>query len=140
MGYQVYKVGPRYGGYGVPAYCEQPECKKVIDRGISYACGGEPFSEMGCDRYFCEKHTHYTYWKRDGSEEKCDHEEDCECEGAPVCKRCADGKASFPYKKEHPTWMRWVLKDKSWAWWRGKNPEKVEEFKKLLADRKVKKS
>lgn len=56
MDYQVYKVGHRYGGYGVPSYCEHPDCNAEIDRGMAHACGGEPFSEVGCDRYFCGKH------------------------------------------------------------------------------------
>jgi len=56
MGYQIYKVGKRWGGYGVPTICEHPGCNEKIDRGYSHACGGEPFSERGCDRYFCSKH------------------------------------------------------------------------------------
>lgn len=131
MGYQVYKVGHRWGGYGVPSYCEFPECNEEIDRGMSYACGGEPFSETGCDRYFCSKHKAYECWKRDGSEEKCDHESKCECECFEVCLRCANGNQPFPYKPEHPTWVRHLLKDKSWATWRKENPEEVAELKTL---------
>ena len=134
MGYQCYQVGQRYAGYGVPAYCEYPSCRKVIDRGVSYACGGEPFSEYGCDRYFCGKHLHYGYFKTDGS--KCNHEHDCRCDCAQVCERCRDDKALFPYKSEHPTWMRWMLKDKSWEEWRNDHPETVEEFKKQLSKKK----
>ena len=63
MGYQVYLVGKRYGGYGVPAICEYPDCNEEIDRGMSFACGGEPFSEIGCDRYFCSKHRKFTGFK-----------------------------------------------------------------------------
>jgi len=33
MGYQIYQVGKRWGGYGVPAVCEHPDCDKEIDRG-----------------------------------------------------------------------------------------------------------
>lgn len=135
MGYAIYEVGQRWGGYGVPSYCEFPSCKKVIDRGMSFACGGEPFSEMGCDRYFCSKHLNYVFWKRDGSDEKCDHEEDCDCESFPVCKRCADGQISFPYKQEHSKWMKHLLKDESWEQWRKENPEIVETYKNLLLNK-----
>ncbi len=118
MGYQVYKVGHRWGGYGVPAVCEYPKCNEEIDRGMAHACGGEPFSEMGCDRYFCSKHKEYTCWKRDGSDNKCDHDEACECECFEVCQRCAKGKPPFPYKPEIREWATHLLKDKSWAQWR----------------------
>lgn len=133
MGYAVYKVGKRWGGYGVPAYCEHPDCNEEIDRGISFACGGEPFSEMGCDRYFCSKHTQMECFKKDGTDEKCDHEEDCHCECAEVCERCAKGESPFPYKPEHPTWVKHLLKDKSWAQWRKKNPDEVADLKKQLS-------
>lgn len=132
MGYQVYKVGRRWGGYGVPAYCEYPSCKKVIDRGMSYACGGEPFSEYGCDRYFCEKHRTYVGFKDNGElypDYICDHEDDCECTFKEVCERCATGEASFPYKPEHPKWVKHILKDENWEEWRKNNPEKVAELK-----------
>ena len=111
MGYQVYKVGKRWGGYGVPCICEYPTCKKRIDRGISYACGGEPFSEYGCDRYFCSKHLIYTGFKQDGSDE-----------------RCAKNKSPFPYKPEVKSWVRHLLKHKSWEEWRNKNPEEVKRL------------
>lgn len=139
MGYQVYRIrkddctGYRFGGYGVPTICEYPDCKEEIDRGMAYACGGEPFSEYGCDRYFCSKHRVMAGFKVDGDTERlCDHEEDCDCEYKEVCERCRDGKDPFPYKSEHPTWMRHVLKDESWKEWRDENPEQVENFKKAL--------
>lgn len=133
MGYAVYMVGRRYGGYGVPAYCEYPDCNEEIDRGMAYACGGEPFSELGCDRYFCGKHRQVECFKIDGSAELlCDHEKDCKCECVEVCERCAKGEPPFDYKPEHPTWIKHLLKDKSWTEWRGNNPEKVEELKKQL--------
>lgn len=129
MGYSVYKVGHRWGGYGVPTICEFPSCKKKIDRGMSYACGEEPFSEVGCDRYFCSKHLNYVGFKCDGSADKCDHEEDCDCTFAEVCDMCENGGSPFPYKPEHPTWIRHLLKDKSWEEWRKENPDEVKAFK-----------
>lgn len=131
MGYQVYQVGPRWGGYGVPAICEQPYCNEEIDRGVSFACGGEPFSEHGCDRYFCSKHLHHTYFDPEQSDGICKHKEDCECETAEVCERCAGGALPFDYKPEHPDWVKHLLTDKSWSTWRRNNPSKVKELKKL---------
>jgi hypothetical protein len=133
MGYQVYLVGKRYGGYGVPAICEYPDCNEEIDRGMSFACGGEPFSEIGCDRYFCSKHRKYTGFKCDGSDERCDHEDDCECTFVEVCERCAKGDQPFDYKPEHPTWVKHLLKDPSWKTWRKINPDKVADLKKQSA-------
>lgn len=130
MGYQIYQVGKRWGGYGVPAICEHPDCKEEVDRGISYACGGEPFSEKGCDRYFCSKHLNYIYFNEDG--ERCRHKNDCDCESVELCERCAKGKPSFPYKPEHPDWVKHLLKDPSWSEWRKKNPVKVKELKSLV--------
>lgn len=129
MGYQVYEVGHRWGGYGVPTYCEFPSCKRVIDRGMAYACGGEPFSELGCDRYFCAKHLFFTGFKCDGSDERCDHEDDCDCKYTQVCRRCSKGKPPFSYKPEHPKWIKHILKDESWEEWRKENSQEVEELK-----------
>lgn len=54
-------------GYAFEAICDHPECKKEIDRGLSYACGGM-HGEVGvsngqggdfyptCEKYFCEDH------------------------------------------------------------------------------------
>ncbi len=127
MGYQVYKVGKRWGGYGVPAVCEYPTCSEEIDRGMAYACGGEPFSELGCDRYFCGKHKDYKHWNRDKGI-WCRHRNDCECELVELCERCAKGKAPFPYKPETKEWVEFLLKDESWAEWRNKNPEEVKSL------------
>lgn len=139
MGYQVYSIGhDRFGGYGVPAYCEQPGCNEEIDRGMSYACGGEPFSEYGCDRYFCSEHLHYTYFDPEEDDGRCKHEYDCECETAEVCERCRDADVSFDYKPEHPEWMEHLVKDESWEKWRSENKELVKEYKKLLKNELVK--
>ena len=130
MGYAVYKVGYRWGGYGVPAVCEYPTCNEEIDRGISFACGGEPFSEYGCDRYFCEKHLEYVYFKSQG--ERCRHRNDCDCEMTPICARCRKGKAPFPYKPETREWMKHLLNDASWEKWRKENPKIVDEYQNLI--------
>ncbi len=126
MGYQVYKVGDRWGGYGVPAICEHPKCNEEIDRGMSFACGGEPFSEHGCDRYFCSKHLDYTLFKEDGS--RCRHRNDCDCDMVQLCARCAKNKAPFKYKPEHPTWIKHLMTHPSWKQWRKENPEEVTDL------------
>lgn len=139
MGYSIYRVAKRdnpgdyrFGGYGVPTICEHPDCNEEIDRGMSFACGDEPFSEYGCDRYFCSKHKHYTYFDPEQDDGRCHHEDDCDCETRNVCDRCAKGEAPFDYKPEHPTWIRHLLRDGSWAEWRKENPDRVEELRKQI--------
>ncbi len=118
MGYQVYKVGERWAGYGVPTVCEYPTCNEEIDRGMAYACGGEPFSEVGCDRYFCEKHRVSHGFNRGGYREYVE-----------VCERCDKKKPPFPYKTESTKWVKHLLTDKSWKEWREKNPDEVKRLK-----------
>ena len=53
-------------GYTVEAVCDHEGCDEVIDRGLSYACGGDhdfstntdhPMGEsLSCDKYFCGQH------------------------------------------------------------------------------------
>lgn len=121
MGYQVYKVGHRWGGYGVPAICEHPNCNKEIDRGVSYACGGEPFSQRGCDMYFCEEHLFYKKVNEDG-----------ERVFKPLCERCCDRRKSFPYKPETKEWIDHILTDESWEEWRKNNPDEVKQLNKVI--------
>lgn len=106
----------RHVGYGVPAYCDHPKCHAEIDRGLSYVCGVEPYGQRngdwrdGCGLYFCEKHG-----------------------GGYYCPRCTAYKP--PYKRikpEHPTWMRHVLADESWAEWRAENPQEVSQMQAAL--------
>lgn len=65
MGYGSYfvivKGKQKHCGYSVPATCEQSRCKTKINRGLSYACGGEP-GEMDdhCGSYFCGDHLYFT--------------------------------------------------------------------------------
>lgn len=115
MGYAVYMVGKRWGGYGVPAICEHPKCNEEINRGMAYACGGEPFSEWGCDRYFCSKHREYHSFNTGSGRETKE-----------VCARCAKRKLPFPYKPEHQDWINHLLTDESWAEWRKNNPDIVK--------------
>lgn len=128
MGYQVYSLGNRFAGYGVPSYCEHPDCNEEIDRGMAFACGGEPNSEYGCDRYFCAKHRAFQCFDVDG--EICEHENDCECVCVEVCERCFNAEEPFPYKPEHPKWVKHLLTDDSWDQWRKDNPEVVNKLLK----------
>ena len=117
MGYEVYRINKRWAGYGVPSFCEHPKCNKEIDRGYSYACGGEPFSELGCDRYFCSEHREFHNFNT-GSGRIV----------ALVCERCAKHKNPFPYKKEHPAWIKHISTDESWKQWRENNPEELRNL------------
>jgi len=103
----------RWIGYGVPAYCDYPGCKKRIDRGLAYVCcDAEPYGgENGCGLYFCGEH----------------HDIDGKCE------RCASGKEPFNPKEEHPLWIKHILTDRSWKEWRRENPKWVEENEKTNA-------
>lgn len=84
-------------GYGVPAYCDHPECSEEINRGLSYVCGGEPFGgERGCGLYFCPEHLR---WDQ-------------------VCECCADDAPPFDAKPDHPTWTHHKATDPSWQAWR----------------------
>jgi hypothetical protein len=46
-------------GYGVsPVFCDVFGCLEVIDRGLSYCCGGmHDGGDFGCGGYFCSQHT-----------------------------------------------------------------------------------
>lgn len=103
-------------GYGVPAYCDHPDCNEEIDRGLAYVCcHQEPYGgDEGCGLYFCPEHR--TGW--DGK-----------------CERCEKGRKPFKPKPEHPTWMLHVITDESWAQWRDENPKKVEAFRQQLRRR-----
>jgi hypothetical protein len=101
-------------GYGVPAYCDHPDCNAEIDRGISYVCGGEPDGgEHGCGLFFCGDHL-YAY--------RC------------VCDRCSNGKPPFDATPDHPDWMRWKLTDESWQQWRDENPAEVANLRAALGE------
>lgn len=85
-------------GYGVPAYCDHPDCSKVIDRGLGYVCGGQPYGgDFGCGLYFCDDHHSYFL---------------------SLCERCTQGLEPFSPKPDHPDWIRHKMTDPSWADWR----------------------
>lgn len=91
-------------GYGVPAYCDHPDCNEVIDRGLVFVCSGEePYGgENGCGLYFCEDHKKYG---KEGDQ----------------CQRCALKKDPYVPKQDHPDWIKHKMTDPSWAKWREEN-------------------
>lgn len=124
MGYACYdgKDG-RDQGYGVPAICDHPDCNNEIDRGIGYACGGDPHET--CGLFFCAEHLSYRV----------------ENEGTPqetwtraMCERCHDEDAQpFDPKPDTQEWIDHKMIDPSWDLWRSKNPDFVMKNKKSLA-------
>ncbi len=61
MGYGFYLIGDKECGYGVDAICEHDGCNTEIDRGLAYACGGEPGEHDDyCAGYFCYDHLFFS--------------------------------------------------------------------------------
>jgi hypothetical protein len=103
-------------GYGVPAYCDDPDCDIEIDRGLAHVCGGEPYGgEFGCGLYFC---FHHLYIAESGKQ---------------YCERCETSQPPFTPKPEHPEWIQYKLTDESWKEWRNEHPEEVAALKKLVS-------
>jgi hypothetical protein len=84
-------------GYGVPAFCDHPNCLKEIHRGLSYVCGGEPYGgERGCGLFFCERHRFPTF-----------------------CESCTKRRTKdFLPTPDHPRWIKHKLRHPSWKQWR----------------------
>lgn len=126
----------RFIGYGVPAYCDHPDCDAEIDRGLAYVCcEQQPYGgEHGCGLYFCEEHRRswIAFDPEDVNEEG---------DGTHGCERCAmiDGEGNraepFEPKPEHPRWISHLLNDPSWAKWRGENRKMVKKLKAALVAR-----
>ncbi len=89
-------------GYGVPAFCDHPDCDAEIDRGLSYVCGAEPYGgEDGCGLYFCLRH---------------------QLGDKNQCERCVEDAAPFMPKPDHPRWIAHKATDPSWEAWRKEQP------------------
>ena len=112
----------RFIGYGVPAYCDHPGCNAEIDRGLAHVCANsEPYGgDDGCGLYFCATHL------RCGCCERCYEWLDDDL------GRKEDGPPPFDAKPEHPTWLKHVLGDASWAQWRRENPNDVKRMRAAL--------
>ena len=102
-------------GYGVPAYCDHPECNKEIDRGLSHVCGGEPYGgDKGCGLFFCGEHL-------------CLH-----AKLPQLCERCNKKRQPFAPTLDSHTWVKHKLIHESWGAWRSVNPKEVILLKKML--------
>lgn len=100
-------------GYGVPAYCDHPNCGEEIDRGLSYVCCQQkPYGgDKGCGLYFCGAHLSHR-----------------------GCERCVKGAQPFKPKCEHPDWVNHKLTDPSWQAWREENPALFKVLQTLAAE------
>ncbi len=105
-------------GYGVPSYCDHPDCKEEIDRGLGYICGDEPGGgEHGCGLFFCSKH-------QVGAHQTC------------TC--CASKKPRPPFtpSADHTEWLQHKLTDISWGPWRNKHKAEVKKMREALTNMK----
>lgn len=102
----------RWKGYGVPAYCEQPACKRVVDRGIGFLC-------QRCEMTFCGDH------KAAGFCERCIDVEEAESDAQEMQGK--EGAQPFPLKPEHPHWLSHLRRDRTWAKWRA-DPQNMSQL------------
>ena len=126
-------------GYGVPAPCDHPECNEIIDRGLAYRCCENIHHDASCKGYFCEEHRqNYVYQDElaDMSPEELkvlgidSNEEVAQDDDGIICCR-----HTIQPHKEAVVWLEHILNDESWEVWRTKHPERIERFKKLLAEK-----
>lgn len=97
-------------GYGVPAYCDHPNCLLEINRGLPHVCGGDPYGgARGCGLYFCGEHLHL------------------HAKLPQLCARCAARRPPFKATPDHPTWIKHKLEDESWKDWRKAQPPELLE-------------
>lgn len=125
-------------GYGVPAWCDHPDCNEQIDRGIYYVCGDEPYGgDDCCGLYFCDDHMFYGHTQTEDDPNIGKVRQMCE-----RCVRahedsfgCPDNLElnPFPRKPDHPKWINHKLNDPSWAAWRAEHPRQLEDMRAALA-------
>lgn len=118
-------------GYGVPAWCDHPDCAEVIHRGLDFKCGHEPEGRNphGCGLYFCPEHLGWGY-DAEGNDLVDEH-------GNPYmqrCDRCIDRRKPFEPKPDHPRWIHHKLTDSSWNSWRAEHVAEVKSMAAALAD------
>lgn len=131
MGYAIGYSNGRDIGYGVIATCDHPDCTEKIDRGMSYCCG-EFVGDYGCGLYFCMKHLSYAPIPNDDERKGFDEPLDEKGDYSSLCERCEKNKAPFEPKEDHPDWMWWKLKDKTWMNWRKQNRKEVDAIRNKL--------
>lgn len=143
MGYAVYfsSKNNRWQGYGVTAYCDHPDCKETIDRGMGYVCCGNQEHSNSCGGFYCAKHEslcqlitedEFEDFEDDEVQEQLEHyglaemplfDEDgyfYHCQHKPI------------EAKEHPDWIKHVENDESWEEWRNNNPKALSLMKSQL--------
>lgn len=110
----------RFIGYGVPAECDHPECKKKIYRGLSYICGADIYGgDHGCGLFFCSDHLGYLDLDDDSVHSDL------------ICDRCKDPDLDeFEPKTDVKQWRDHLLTDPSWDDWRKENPEELANLQK----------
>jgi len=104
-------VWRREVGYGVPAFCDHPECRAVIHRGLEHVCGGTALGSAGCGLYFCEKHL---------------------ASSLQLCERCLSDKPPFSPSGEHRDWLMHKLTHPHWCYWREANAAEVERIRREM--------
>jgi hypothetical protein len=107
-------------GYGVPATCDYPGCGAAINRGLSFACGSDPYGgERGCGLYFCGDCLRFR--RTDGDR------------WVYVCSRCNKNRPPYEPTPDTLEWTAWKLTDESWGPWRDEHAAEVEAMKAVLA-------
>ncbi len=105
-------------GYGVPAYCDHPDCREEIDRGVAFVCGSvnTEGEDRGCGLHFCAGHFRLSV------------------KFGRLCFRCWPRADRPPYeaKPAHPAWALHKLADESWAPWRSEHPDEVEALRAIV--------
>lgn len=97
-------------GYGVPAFCDHPDCNEKINRGLSHVCGmiNTEGEDRGCGLHFCTAHLLYSP------------------KYGQLCERCYPRqRRSWLRKPDHAEWIKHKLTDESWKRWRVENTAEV---------------
>lgn len=143
MGYSVYysDKNKRWQGYGVPAYCDHPNCKKTIDRGMGYVCCDDQDHMYSCGGFYCAEHADLcTLISKDEFEDLEDYDvqeklEEYGLTDLPIF----DGDGYFYHcqhkpieAKEHPNWLEHIEKDESWREWREESPDELKRMQELM--------
>jgi len=129
MGWAIGYVNGRDVGYGVPATCEYPTCKAIIDRGLSHACGGFPDSEYGCGLFFCSKHMQGYEDEYGEYHQACDV---CTYNGELGGDRWKEFKNTYDPKPDRNVWIRHKLNHSSWKQWREENQAECDRIREQL--------
>lgn len=104
-------------GYGVPAFCDHPDCNEKIHRGLAFVCGmiNTAGEDRGCGLHFCTKHLGYSP------------------KFGQLCERCYPRRrAPWARKPDHPEWIAHKLTDESWGRWREENPVEVDQLRTVI--------